>query len=300
MKQFSKPACSAEFGPDATDFVDIRKVTAANLDPRPSRGASRGTFVARCGKNENNHNNPDNFIVAPGVQNGAHHLHDYVGNLTAGADSTNESLQASGTTCALNDKSTYYWPVIRVRDAQGNGAPDATNPHNFGTVLKPRTVTLQFRGNAKAKVVAMPDFLRDITGDAKASVNGGANGNAKWSCTGFANRFTTKYPICPQGSRVLRQLDFASCWDGKNFDSANHRTHIVFPDKSGACPANTQPVPALRMTLTYDVPAGPVFAVDGFPEVRHNPSTDHGDFVNVMPAATMKRVVDCLNSGRNC
>jgi hypothetical protein len=300
MRQFGKPFCNAELGPDATDFVNIRQVTRANLDPRTSRGGSRGTFVSRCGTNQNNHNNPDNFIVAPGVQNGAKHLHDYVGNLSADANSTNESLQAAGTTCAQGDKSTYYWPVVRVRDNAGNDPVDEVNNHNIGTLLKPRSVTLQFRGNAKAKVVAMPDFLRVITGDAKASINGGANGNAKWGCTGFANRFTTKYPICPRGSRVLRQLDFPSCWDGTNFDSANHRAHIVFPDRSGACPANTKPVPALRMTLTYDVPRGRVFAVEAFPEVRHNPTTDHGDFVNVMPAQLMSRVVNCINSGRNC
>lgn len=300
VKQFTKPTCNKELGPDATDFVRIRDVRPANLDARPSRGASRGTFVSRCGTNQNNHNNPDNFIVAPNKANGAHHLHDYVGNLSADGFSTNESLQAAGTTCQQGDKSTYYWPVVRVRDNKGNDAADATNPHNIGQVQKPRAVTLQFRGNAKAKVVAMPDFLRVITGDAKATINGGANGNAKWTCTGFTNRFTTKYPICPRGSRVQRVLDFASCWDGVNFDSANHRNHIVFPDKAGACPAGTKPVPQLRMTLTYDIPRGQVFAIDAFPEVRHSPVTDHGDFVNVMPARLMTKVVNCINRGQNC
>jgi hypothetical protein len=301
MRGFAAPNCSAEFGPDADDFVDIRKVRrTANLEPRVQRGGSRGTFVSRCGTNENNHQNPDNFIVAPGVRNGAHHTHDYVGNLTADANSTNESLQASGTTCRNGDKSTYYWPVMRARDANGLGAGDPENLHNIGTILKPRSAVLQFRGNAKAKVVAMPDFLRVITGDAKATINGGANGNAKWTCTGFTGKFSTKYTICPQGSRLQRVLDFASCWDGKNFDSANHRDHIKFPGRDGACPAGTKAVPALRMTLTYDIPRGRVFAVDAFPEVRHAPETDHGDFVNVFPKNLMDRMVRCINNGQNC
>ena len=244
--------------------------------------------------------NVNDFIVAPGVRNGAHHLHDYVGNLSADANSTNESLLAAGTTCRNGDKSTYYWPVIRVRDRRGGPPGDTENPHNTGTVQQPAAVTLQFRGNAKAKVVAMPDFLRVITGDAKATINGGANGNAKWTCTGFTNRFTTKYPLCPRGSRVQRVLDFASCWDGVNFDSANHRAHVVFPDRAGACPQGTKAIPQLRMTLTYDLPRGKLFALDAFPEVKHAPATDHGDFVNVMPAQLMNRVVNCLNSGRNC
>jgi hypothetical protein len=301
VQQFQAPNCTDQFGPLPQDFVNIRKVTPANLDPRPGRGASRGTFSSRCGTNQNKHNNPDNFIVAPGVKNGAHHLHDYVGNLSADGNSTNESLTAAGTTCGNGDKSTYYWPVIRVRDRDGGGkASEAENPHNIGTVVQPRSVSLLFRGNAQSTVVAMPDFMRVITGDAKAAINGGANGNAKWTCTGFRNRFTTKYPLCPRGSQLQRVLDFASCWDGVNFDSANHRTHVVFPDKNGACAAGTKAVPQLRMTLTYDLPRRALFAVDAFPEVLHNPITDHGDFVNVMPKQLMDRAVQCINSGRNC
>ena len=138
------------------------------------------------------------------------------------------------------------------------------------------------------------------TGDAKAAINGGAAANAKWGCTGFANRFTTKYPLCPRGSQLLRQLDFASCWDGVNIDSANHRTHVVFPDKTGACPSGTKAIPALRMTLTYDVPRGKVFAVDAFPEVQHNPITDHGDFTSVFPDQLMNQMVNCINTGKRC
>ena len=301
LNTFQAPNCTDQFGPSPADFVNIRKVRPANLDPRPGRGASKGTFSSRCGTNQNKHNNPDNFIVAPGVKNGAHHLHDYVGNLSADGNSTNDSLAAAGTTCGNGDKSTYYWPVIRVRDRNGGGAAsEPENPHNIGTVTQPRSVSLLFRGNAQSKVVAMPDFMRVITGDAKAAINGGANGNAKWTCTGFTNRFTTKYPLCPRGSQLQRVLDFASCWDGKNFDSANHRTHVVFPDKAGACPAGTKAVPQLRMTLTYNLERRALFAVDAFPEVLHNPITDHGDFVNVMPKQLMDRAVTCINSGRNC
>ena len=177
---------------------------------------------------------------------------------------------------------------------------DETNPHNVGAVQRPASVTLQFRGNARGKVVAAPEFLRLVTGDAKAATNGPAAANAKWGCTGFANRFTTKYPLCPRGSQLSRTLDFPSCWDGVNTDSANHRTHVLFPDSGGACPAGTKAIPQLRMTLTYRVPQGKVFAVDAFPEQLHNPVTDHGDFANVMPAALMDRAVNCINTGRRC
>ncbi|GAA3653118.1 hypothetical protein GCM10022224_015140 [Nonomuraea antimicrobica] len=288
----------ADLGPFPEDFVDIRQVAQRQSDARPGGNGSRGTFVSQCGTNRNGHHNPDNFIVAPGVSNGAHHLHDYVGNLSTDAFSTDESLAAAGTTCRQSDRSTYFWPVLRDRRSDANiDDPDG----NVGQVLRARAVTLQFRGNAAARVVAMPRFLRLITGDAKAATNGAANARAGWSCSGFQNRISPdKYTLCPRGSQVLRILDFPSCWDGQNTDSANHRTHVVFPDQSGACPQGTRAIPALRMTLAYNVPQGPSYAVDAFPEQKHNPITDHGDFANVMPDRLMQFVVSCINRGRRC
>ncbi|WP_084962094.1 DUF1996 domain-containing protein [Thermoactinospora rubra] len=280
----------ADLGPFPEDFIDIRRVPPGG----DVLGRSRGSFISRCGTNANGHNNPDNFIVAPGVRNGAHHLHDYVGNLSTDAFSTDESLAAAGTTCRLGDKSTYFWPVLRDRRVDDNiGDPDG----NVGRVLRPRQAIMLFRGSGR--VTAMPRFLRMITGDAKAATNGGANANAKWTCTGFTNRITTKYPLCPRGSQVVRILDFPSCWDGRNTDSANHRTHVVFP-QGGSCPQGFRAIPQLRMILTYSVAPGLSYALDAFPEQKHNPITDHADFANVMPDRLMNFVVSCINRGRRC
>jgi hypothetical protein len=301
MQEFGDEDCSAGIGPFATDYVSIRNVRATNQNVRPSRGASRGTFTALCGQNENKHNNPDNFIVAPGVRNGAQHTHDYVGNESADANSTNENLVLADTTCRRGDLSSYYWPILRLRAAPGEeDVVDAENPHNVGTELFPARVQLVFKGNAASRVTAMPKFIRVITGDAKAFTKGPANANAKWTCSGFTDRVTTKYPLCPRGSSVVRVLDFPSCWDGQNVDSANHRDHIKFPDTRGRCAAGTKAVPALQMRLTYNVPRGSLFVLDSFPDEKHNPVTDHGDFVNVMPDRLMTRVVQCINRGQRC
>ncbi len=291
-------------GPFRKDFVDIRAVRPNVSKPQLGRNAATGSFLSRCGNNENGHNNPDNVIVAPGVSNGAQHTHDYVGNLDTTGFSTDESLARAGTTCRQQaDKSTYYWPVLRIRT--GEDAPDVNEPGggkdgNIGQILQPSSTRIEFRGSPRSKVRAMPRFLRVLTGDAKAARNGGANAKVQFSCSGFTNRVTTKYPICPAGSAVLRISDFPSCWDGTNTDSANHRTHIVFPNKQGACPAGTKAVPQLRITTAYDVPRNTVFAVDGFPDQLHDPITDHNDFINVMSDRLMRQVVGCINAGRRC
>ncbi|MGW4129120.1 DUF1996 domain-containing protein [Amycolatopsis japonica] len=99
---------------DKSQFVDITKVRPNVDEPRPGRNASTGSFTVDCGRNENGHFNPDNFIAQPGIRNGAQHLHDYVGNLSTNADSDNDSLLGAGTTCANGDESAYFWPVVRI------------------------------------------------------------------------------------------------------------------------------------------------------------------------------------------
>ncbi|WP_206792842.1 DUF1996 domain-containing protein [Amycolatopsis sp. MtRt-6] len=552
---FGDPGQASADEADASLYIDILKVAPNNNEPANSRGASTGTFTVDCGRNENGHFNPDNFVAQPGVRNGAQHLHDYVGNLSSNADSNNKSLEAAGTTCKNGDKSAYFWPVVRIdtddeeknppakspdgdrdqaaQDAvspvitcpdvasklpdvpdsamaevnrnldlldtqldeankrlistkgqggpnfvqnailgplkdkrvatidrmaiaigrtaakpqglgslapcalkeqagsggnpasngggapggaaqqitcpdvasklpavpasakaevdrnlqllntqlqeanqrlvstQGQGGPnfvqnailgplkdkrvatidrmaiaigrtaarpqgldalapctlgqgggngnnggatatpplpgpDANNelPENDGEIQRPAKVGITFRGSAVGKVVAMPKFLRALTGDAKPSINGTKNTRAAWTCTGFENRITDKYPICPQGSKVARIHDFPSCWDGKNTDSANHRTHIVFPDKAGRCQAGFKAVPQLRITLVYDIPhdiqVKRQYKVDSFPSEKHNPLSDHNDFANVMSQRIMNQVVNCINRNKTC
>ncbi len=291
-------------GPSPQDFVDITKVQPNVKEPQNRNGASTGSFVSECGVNEQAIRNSDNVIVAPGVGNGAHHTHDYVGNKTTNANSTNESLAAGETTCSNGDQSTYYWPVVRVQDGTQEKDADQLGgglEGNVGRILTPKSATIEFKGSPVGKVTAMPRFLRIITGDAKAFTNGTANANAHWSCTGFEDRqLTDKYPLCPEGSDVVRSFAFQSCWDGKNIDSANHRDHVAFAQEDGSCPSGFQAIPQLVNKITYEVPAGETYAVDGFPEQLHKPITDHDDFINVMSDQLMKKAVDCINSGRKC
>ncbi|MEW9514431.1 DUF1996 domain-containing protein [Streptomyces bacillaris] len=292
-------------GPQASDFVDIQSVQP-NVDrPRQRRGASRGTFTTDCGRNENGKFNPDNVIVAPGVSNGAHHMHDYIGNQANDAFATDDVLANGATTCRnQGDRSTYYWPVLRLQNGQDEADVDADGggrDQNVGEIQTPSEVTLNFVGSPVGRVTAMPRFLRIITGDAKAFTNGDANANASWSCTGFEDRqLRDKYPICPEGSQVVRTFAFQSCWDGRNTDSANHRTHVAFARADGRCPKGFRAIPQLVQRIVYDVPPGPGFAVDSFPEQLHKPITDHGDFINVFDQRLMQKMVRCINDGRRC
>lgn len=278
----------------------IDQVPVAEEDLPTTEDASTGSYTLDCGRNERRHLNADNMVITPGRPFGAHHTHEYVGNVSTDAHSTDRSLAAADTTCASGDRSAYYWPVLRLTDRTGHDAhAEGGGAHgNTGEVLPPHSVTVTFTGSPVSRVVAMPRFLRAITGDPAALTTGG--GRARWSCTGYEDRRTDHYPECDPGSRVLRTFDFPSCWDGRNTDSPSHRAHLEFPAANGVCRLGTFPVPKLRVRVAYDVPPGRPFAIDSFPEQRRDPRTDHAMFVNVMPDELMNQVVACVNAGRTC
>jgi len=303
------PAASHEqvvhAGPVAADYIAIETAPAAPAIPRPGPAASTGAFTSRCGRNTAGHRNSDNFITAPGRSNGAHHVHDYVGNTSTDGSSTDQSLAAATTTCARGDKSVYFWPVLRdIRHAgQDADRPGGGRDGNLGHILLPARVALEFLGNQQAKVRPMPRFLRVVTGDAKAVTKGSAaRARAVWRCSGTAGKATsTHYPLCPAGQLVQRVGEFPSCWNGADTDSEDHRTHVTFPDQaSGVCRAGTVPIPRLRITLSYDVPPGRSFAIDSFPDQQRKAVADHFDFENLMAEPLMTHVVDCINTGRTC
>jgi hypothetical protein len=42
------------------------------------------------------------------------------------------------------------------------------------------------------------------------------------------------------------------------------------------------------------------YAVDAFPEEKHNPFSDHDDVANVMSRPIMDRLVNCVDTGKKC
>jgi hypothetical protein len=290
-------------GPIAADYLPIEEVPVVLSAPAPGPNASTGSFTSPCGRNLEGHRNSDNVIAAPGLSNGAHHIHDYVGNLSADRTSTESSLAAGGTTCNLDDRSVYFWPVLRdIRRGDADAdRPGGGQDGNFGRILTPARVSIDFLGNPRSPVTPMPRFLRIVTGNAKAATTG-VNARARWSCSGTPGRVTgTFYPLCPDGQLVQRTAEFPSCWNGTDIDSKTHRTHVTFPEPAtGACPVGTVAIPRLRIILAYQVPPGRSYAIDSFPDQERRPLTDHFDFLNVMPESLMREAVGCINAGRNC
>jgi hypothetical protein len=302
--QLGSGHASHDEGPYGSDYQDIAAAPVAPAAPKPVPGASTGSFTENCGTDaDGRHRNPDNVIAQPRQPGAAHHVHDYAGNLSTNAFSTNDSLAAAGTTCPDGDKSTYFWPVLRLLNQTGSddneigGGADG----NHGRIITASSAVIRYSGSPVTNVVPMPEFLRAASGDPKPLTDGKtAQADPVWTCTGHLDRETRLYPLCPQGSDVVRIFTFPSCWNGTATDSPTHTTHIVPPGPDGVCPHATFAVPRLTLTLTYHVPPGVMYAIDSFPEQQRSPLSDHADFIDVMTPDQQMRIVNCVNAGQRC
>lgn len=237
-----------------------------------------GEFVAYCDFSHRLHEDP---IVFPG-QLHASHSHDFFGNITAGANSTTESLLAGGSTCdPVADRSSYWAPTLY--DAQGVeiGMERATFYYlvhvNNPTTLQPFPLGLKIiAGNAKA---TKPDEAEHI----------------KWSCLGAPDSSTGDFVTCPAGSKLELLVNYPDCWDGVNLDSANHKSHMAY-SADGVCPA-THPVavPALQFKLRYNTAGGP-----GLKLSSGAGYTAHADFFNAWEADAQLNRLQCLHELIKC
>jgi hypothetical protein len=295
---------SHDEGPVGGDYLDIAAAPMVPATPKPGPGASTGSFTENCGTDaDGRHRNPDNVIAQPGQPGAAHHVHDYAGNLSTNAFSTDERLAAAATTCPDGDRSTYYWPVLRLLDQTGSddneigGGADG----NHGRIIAASSALIRFSGSPVTNVVPMPEFLRATVGDPKALTDGLASrADPNWTCTGYQNRATREYPLCPAGSDVVRIFTFPNCWNGTALDSATHTTQVVPAGPGGVCPHATFAVPQLTLTLTYRVPPGVMYAIDSFPEQSRSPLSDHADFIDVLTPDQQAKIVNCVNSDQRC
>jgi hypothetical protein len=281
------------------EYVDIQSVKSGE---KVGEGGdfSGGSFRIECGLSP--HKNSDNPIIAPGVRNGAQHTHDYAGNESTNFASDSDSLAQAGTTCTNGDQHPFFWPVLRDLTGTGPdvGADGGSLDGNVGSFLEPSEVDYTFHGHGSKATEAMPQNLVLSTGAAKAATANGEGANAKYSCSGFEDRVTDQYPLCPQGSKLQRLFDFPSCWNGQDLDSEDHTSHLVFPDEQGECSSGDVPVPAMRITVSYDAPQGRSFAIDSFPDQQHNPITDHALFENLTSKQRAQDGADCINQNKQC
>lgn len=246
------------------------------------------------------HFNYDDPIVAPN-QPGAAHLHMFLGNTLADNSSTFESLSRTGDgTCSGSElnRSAYWVPALI--DTRGQ----ARIPQYSLIYYKAGPMTGQ-------TISPLPDNLKMIAGNARATTPGENDGVHKWYC-GFPGNYPTYYnesqviPACNPGDAITLSLVFPQCWDGVNLDSKNHRDHMAYPD-GRSCPASH---PVIIPQITYNIywnnsdmsTAGWYLSSDkhGGLDVAGG-TTTHGDWFGAWHPDVMTTFINqCNNQGHDC
>jgi hypothetical protein len=253
---------------------------AADPPDAPDPEPSMGQFTTVCAYS---HRAPDDPIVAPG-QPGASHSHDFFGNTSTDADSTYRSLVRAGeTTCRRAGDTAAYWvPSLLV-----NGSIRA--PHHT-------TAYYQARNKTAGAIQPFPAGLKLIAGDARATAPQKLS-VAAWKCSGEGNPFSADVPACEAGSHLVLRIRFPDCWDGRNLDSADHKSHLAY-NVRGSCPvSHPVPVPGIALNIHYNGFRGG----DGVSLASGGAHTGHADFFNAWDRKVLKALVErCLNGNVHC
>jgi hypothetical protein len=209
---------------------------------------------------------PDDPIVFPG-QPGKSHDHTFSGSLAINASSTADELLRSPTNCTNSgDKSSYWMPTLLV-----NGNPRL-----------PYQVRAYYRAGTRdtTQLHTIPFGLKMLAGNAMATSPQSA-GIAGFQCRIEGQGATvSKQSLPPQcGSTALLEMSviFPNCWDGKNLDSADHRSHMSYA--SGYKCDAAHPVQIPQLTLAERFTPGTTNGTITLSSMN-SPLTLHADFFN--------------------
>jgi lysophospholipase L1-like esterase len=280
-------------------------------------------FICQAGQISN-----DDPILYPG-QVGRSHLHQYYGNTGANANSTYESLRTTGGS-SCNQVGDFWSPTAVAGNRSAYWMPAMMEGT---TVVKPDYVSIYYKRrpatdpivsdptNPKyaGKAVELPNGLRFIFGFDPTGINSIRTGGMWFNCVGPTAKsghylsLSTALANCPagQGNQVGAVIGAPDCWNGKDLDSADHRSHVAFSSYGSwgyaKCPT-THPyvIPTFTLGAWYSVKAGDSTGIWEFSSAHMAPGqpsgyTFHADFF----AAWDEILKDewhngCINKLLNC
>jgi Domain of unknown function (DUF1996) len=269
------------------------RVASTTEAPGPSDGT--GAFRIVC---DYSHMNFDDPIVSPGQPN-ASHLHTFFGNTLTNAYATASSLATTGrSTCrgGIANRTAYWVPTLL--DANANPVIPASAIFYYKT---------GYNDIGPANIKAMPGGLRMIAGNKNSSSK---QEHASWGC------LETYIPDLPgsipsastcggAGNHVEMFVVFPQCWNGRDLDSANHKSHLSYP-VNGRCPqTHPVPIPEISFHIRYLIPSsgtkGWRLASDMYSSSRTGGFSAHGDWFDGWRTDIKTMwIKNCDNAAKDC
>lgn len=235
----SPPTAATSFLASAVTAIVDSFTTANGIGPSPwglpaSMGIDPvGAFRFTCGPGHLAYDDPIVYFGQPGKS----HLHQFYGNLTVDASSTYSSIRATGdSTCSPTpgapvNRSAYWMPAML------DGAGNVVRPDNVLIYYKrlPKSDPKCTRSNpgSVGDCVGIPTGLKFVAGFNMLSMkaehptyfycNGGLNSDLK-------SNINDVISACPvgTGAKLTVNISTPDCWNGKDIDSADHRSHLAY------------------------------------------------------------------------
>ncbi|KAL0571171.1 hypothetical protein V5O48_010786 [Marasmius crinis-equi] len=274
-------------------------------------------------------------IISPN-QVPSQHVHTVHGAYNFKSNSTFDTLRASKcTSCQVaQDLSNYWFPKLYFRDPktqkfeavpngglliyyQNRGQLDKINGGPGLKAFPPGFRMLTGNPTARAKKSAFNHLLGISTEvlryrhlDGSGSQQDLAERAIAWTCLRYTTSNTDYdgtggFPHTDCEAGFQSRLHFPACWDGKNVDSADHKSHVAFLSTldNGVCPP-THPVGLMKLfyEITWDIHsfAGRWSESQGWPFVYATGDPTgyswHGDFQNGWDVNVLQKAIDECNN----